>query len=524
MVAHRLAPSLTQPQIQSFDAPFSVFSFAEQFSGGAAFHRCFSLARSFLTRTLVVEEIPAVGMLKEENEEILTLGYQLSQQPIYRFSFWSERIEAVDEIKHLHSRHLIGYMILKCDQPCDVNGVVQDRWHVFEAVFQKYQHDHNCVPRQASYHVRVGEGIFEVRGVLYCQQNALNKACAHVAMRSLISRIAPEGDVSYAWLNTIARKATEDGVYFPKNGLTPRQIRAIFDALNVQYRDMDYSYDPDLRNTHPYQKYLYAGIESGFGGLLGFKMDGPEAAHNDRHIIPFYGHTFNKDTWVPDAQISYFNIGGKVGYIPSESWTSSFIGHDDNFGANFCVPRLYAKPENVEYVVELFGAGVQYSGVTAEVLGLQFLYSLCPYMTDETNKWAMRLRAYSHPSCQRVVLRAISVSSERYIEHLKTIQDWDGNREERELIELMTPLLPKILWIVEVSLPHLFPANEHKLGEIVLDATQLPDEEKDVDFNLFVFARVPKQYIVNTKNNADQPAFASVPSSLSSHVELIKHL
>jgi hypothetical protein len=523
MTAHRTVLSCTTPLIQSFDAPFSVFSFAEKFSGGSAFHRCFSLARSFLTQTLVIETIPSVGILEEENEEICALGYALSKQPIYRFSFWSETIGSASEIQHLQSKQLIGYVILKCDQHIDSHGQTQERWHVFEAVFQKYQHDHNCVPRQVSYPVRVGEVVFEVRGVLYCQQNALNKACAHVAMRSLISRIVKEGDVSYAWLNRVARQATEGGVYCPRDGLTPLQIRAVFDALGVKYRDMDYSGHPQLREIHPYQKYLYAGIESGYGGLLGFKMDGPEA-HNDRHIIPFYGHTFNKDTWVPDAQISYFNIGGKVGYIPSESWTSSFIGHDDNFGANFCVPRLYAKPENVEYVVELFGIGVQYSGVTAEVLGLQFLYSLCPYMTAATNIWVARLNFYSHPSRQRVVLRALSVSSERYIEHLRTIQDWDGNRENIELIDLMTPLLPKMLWIVEVSLPHLFPANEHKLGEIVLDATRVPDEEADVDFNLFVFARLPKQYIVNTKNNSNKPDFASVPSFLCSHVELIKQL
>ena len=63
-----------------------------------------------------------------------------------------------------------------------------------------------------------------------------------------------------------------------------------------------------VRDELPYQKFLYAGIESGGGALLGFKFGGP-GAKGEKHLIPFFGHTFNKDIWVSNADPAYFHVG-----------------------------------------------------------------------------------------------------------------------------------------------------------------------------------------------------------------------
>lgn len=123
-------------------------------------------------------------------------------------------------------------------------------------------------------------------------------------------RLLPEGDLDYTFINDIARKiAGKD--YNPQNGLSVEQMQNVLNALKIPYSDLDYAevskIDSSIRENIPYQKYLYAGIESGCGGLLGFKMADPNEP--SRHIIPFYGHTFNKDTWTPDAEAHYFNIG-----------------------------------------------------------------------------------------------------------------------------------------------------------------------------------------------------------------------
>ena len=52
------------------------------------------------------------------------------------------------------------------------------------------------------------------------------------------------------------------------------------------------------------------------------------------HAIPIFGHTFNNDTWVADADATYFELSKDVGYMRSDSWLGNFIVHDDNHGPN----------------------------------------------------------------------------------------------------------------------------------------------------------------------------------------------
>jgi hypothetical protein len=499
--------------------PFSFFDYAERsFEHCESMRRIFSLARSANACTLIVEEIPSCGIVEDENLEILSLFPEYALGGLRRLSFWTR--EMVDGIDSLANGDLAGYAILKCDITS-----VTERWHVFEAVFLKYQHQHNCVPQTQTYSLAVQEKEFSIRGLLYCQQNALNKACAQVAIRSLLSRLLPQTDVSYRELNRIA--ASIDPAHVPGNGLTVPQMRRIFEHFGIKYCDVDYSSSPlDASGKNqwqvdlPYQKYAYAGLESGGGALVGFRcttQDGTEA----KHIIPVYGHTFNKDTWAPDANFAYFRIGTKVGYIPSEVWTSSFIGHDDNFGPNFCIPRLYIQKEKVDYILEVFRPGINYSGVQAEVAALLILYSLIGNLDGSKNVWTARLKA----ACpyQRLVFRAIALARDEYLSHLRSMSDWEDKKESTELCDLLGSKMPDLLWVVEVSTPQLFPANKRKLGEIVFDGTgTIRNPDGSLNHDMFYLARIPGAYMLG--GNLDEngvPEFTSIPSYLDSHTALI---
>lgn len=173
------------------------------------------------------------------------------------------------------------------------------------------------------------------------------------------------------------------------------------------------------------------------------------------------GILYNKDTWVPNADMAYFHIGEQIGYISSECWTSSFLGHDDNFGPNFRIPRLYIEQDNVEYVVELFRSGIQYSGVQAEALALNFFYSIIPQIPYESNTWLSRLCKWAE--VQQIILRAQSVNRTEYVEHLRTLRDWENNTEFGEMCQILQEEIPPMLWIVEISIPQLFATNERKL-------------------------------------------------------------
>jgi len=497
--------------------PFSSFDFIERkFGDFDSVRRIFSLARSFNAEYLIFEKIQAAGIIAEEN------GYIGSRYPDYlnpdllRLSFWKKPIhdfkaetEDCDEI--------IGYAILKHDE---IPSISFDLWHVFEAVFKKYPHEHNCVPHPGSYRFVVGKRCFEIKGLLYCQQNALNKACAQVALRSLLSRILPEGDISYLRMNQIA--ASIDPDFDPGKGLTVPQIRRILTEFGIRFNDIDYSAEnKEFRETLPFQKYAYAGIESGQGALVGFRLSGRELPQEEAHIIPFYGHTFNKDTWAPNADVAYFHIGEGVGYVPSESWTSSFIGHDDNFGPNFCIPRLYIERDKVDYAVELFRPGVHFGGMQAEAIALGILYSILPVLNRTTNRWIARLNQWTYK--QQIVFRAQTMSSIEYAAHLRSLRDWEGRCENHELCELFDRALPAFMWIVEISTPQLFPANERKLGEIALDATRplMVENETNVS-STFTFARLPGTYLFGGDISDGIPQFTIISSGIESHTELIK--
>ena len=522
MDTHRCVPALSV-KVFPIRKGFSCFDFVEDRYGDlASLRRCFSLARSFDFQTLVIEPIPPRGMIQDENDELATLFPGYACAVLERLSFWRCDFDKASGIDSATDDDLIGYAIVKHDR---IPAKAKASGHVFEAAFRKYDHSHNCVPCRRLYTVQVGNRDLSIPGRLYCQQNELNKACAQVALRSLLSAILPDGDIAYSRINELARPAGKKG-WSPADGLSADQIRKVLDDLGVGYRDINYGEtekkDPAIRQSHPFQKYLYAGIESGSGALLGFSMAGPGLNEPGKHIIPFFGHTFNKDTWVPDAQQSYFDVGGGMGYLPSESWTSSFLGHDDNFGPNYCVPRLYVRPEQVDYVSELLSPGCRFSGVQAEAISIRFVYSFHPNIAKNANRWLRRLALYSHPDVQQIVLRAVSASRDQYVAHLKEIEDWDGHRENPALPGLLAHLLPPTLWVVEISIPHLFPANERKLGEVVLDATNPLDEADPLSFAPFRLARVPTQYFLVSGVNKKTPQFIKVPSSLESHVELLR--
>jgi hypothetical protein len=504
------------------DSPFSCFDWVESnLYASEAIRRCFSLARSMQSRSYLVEDIPAEGMIREESEDLLRLAPDYTMPGLKRISFWTVPIPDIVQFPATDGSALCGYAIVKHDFAPSVN---LNKWHIFEAVFRKYPHEHNCIPGEKAYRLCVDDRTFSIQGVLYAQQNGVNKVCAHVALRSLLSKHLPAGDVSCSTINALAAKAVA-GSYNPADGLGPLQIRDILRHFNIPFRDIDYAdeeiINKDIRQTHPYQKFVYAGIESGCGALLGFRMAGPKASAA-KHIIPFFGHTFNKDTWVPDADSAYFNVGGGVGYIPSESWTSSFLGHDDNFGPNLCIPRLYVKPDQAEYVVELLHENVAYSGVHAEAVSLIFLYSLWPHITKSGNPWMKRLAASAHPDVQRVVLRAICISKGEYLNDLRRDTDWEGKREGKKLPVLLEKYLPAKVWSVEVSLPHLFPANEHKLGEILLNPFVAFDPKAPINYDLFLLARLPGSIFVLESASGGSPSFMEVPSRCVSHRKMIK--
>jgi hypothetical protein len=491
--------------------PFSAFDYIENnFGDCSPIRRLFSQARSVELCSVVCEKIAATGLVADENEEIKGLYPEHVMDDLRRLTFWSKPMASAADVNDSESNACIGYALLKQDSI----PTRKWRWHVFEAVIWPTRFKYCYVPGWKKFQVRCCDKIFEVPGVLYCEQNELNKACAQVALRSLCSLHVDAAEVSFRKINAFAAKVS--GQFDPGQGLEAKQMRGVLDGFGIRYTELDYTTLPDEdRKTFAYQKFVYAGIESGAGALLGFKLVGPDATGH--HIIPFFGHTFNRDTWVPNADATYFPIGEETRYIPSESWVSTFIGHDDNFGSNYAIPRLYVTADQAQYVLSLYPPFVRYSGVEAEALAVNMLYSVRKRIMPTDLPW--HRRAMDAIGRQNVVLRPLAMLREDYVAHLSEAEDWQGNKESNEICEGLANSLPEHLWLVELSVPELFPANLRKIGEILLNAASEPNPEDEA--RVFILARLPGSYIIQAGTAEDgTPKFNLGPSNLKSHTAL----
>ncbi|MBF0387378.1 MAG: hypothetical protein HQL20_05935 [Candidatus Omnitrophica bacterium] len=502
----RNQPPRRRPEVIPAVRPFSNFEFIEsRFPDCKPLQRILSLARLAQFSTIVMEEIDSVGISKEDDSDLVALGVGLSLTPLYRLSFFSARLLSVEDINKVDPQMYLGYAILKS---IPVPGV-GFRWIVFESVTMAGRHDNNYCRVGKLYEVLCSVRKFRIFGTIYCQQNALSNVCAHVALRTCIAAASEKmDDIGYGQLNEILRSGGMPHAL--TQGLSDVQIRFVFDHLGLKYTLNAYDVKTG-KGKIPFQKYLYGSIESGFPALLG--LDTGTSAH----IIPVLGHTFNEDTWVPNAETSYFKISDEIKYVPSETWVSTYICHDDNFGPHYCLPRHYLSEQNKILVVGLNSPYVRFDSIEAEVIAIECLNKIINGISVSVreNIWLRRLRESVMVQRGWVVLRPILLTGDAYIKHLEAISSWEGQKIKEDVAGKFKAVLTGRYWVVEISLPELFPANKRKLGEIVLDAQQ------EVAASC-MFARLPGELILPSADENQQAFLVRIPTGIDSHTELLQ--
>lgn len=512
----RLTPA-TKVEFVDLERPRSNFLFVEQnFKASQTIRRIFSQARSARCKTLVIEHVPPEGPVADENAEIGSLVSDHTMAGLRRLSFWKKQVRLPEEIGSLADADCFGYAMVKHDV-CPSRKI--DKWHVFEAAISKYDHSHNYSPCAKPVSFLVGSKQFQVISILYCQQNGLNKACAQVALRSLCAPYLGNLELTYQQINDLAFAGVTPRT--PWEGLRAYQIPKVLNGLGIPHFEFDYQSPTatKLRDAFPYQRIVYSGIEAGAGALVAFTMSGPTAG-TDGHMIPFFGHTFNEDSWVPNADNEYFNVGKAIRYIPSDLWLSSFIVHDDNFGSNLCIPKAYLRRDLAQYVVALLPQGYAYNGLFAEVAASDYFYSMLAQIVPgaSSNVWINRLITFALD--RRLILRLVPIARDGYLNHLQAAEDWDNTREDSTTLTHLKSIKMSLMWMIELSVPDLFATNKRKIGEILLDATH-PFSPK-VDFKTFILARLPgSYYFFDALEATGQPKFATVKSNFVSHTELL---
>lgn len=478
---------------------------------------------------MVIEKLVDPRDLREENEDLRARNPDFNSSVAYRLSFFKAKFTTRKWIARVTNRDFLGYAVVKEDSAPSFGNIQR----VYESVVLPSRLENNFVRGGQDWPCRVDGKMFKVHGYLYAQQNGLTNVCAHVALRTAAARFHPSGDMSYREMNQLlgidhVNVKTGDG-----SGLTTQQMQRVLEAAGAKCFPADYS-NPSV-NPPPFQKYIYGSIESGYPAIVIFGTTDPSGS---LHAVPVFGHTFNQDTWVPNADLSYFKIGAGTIYIPSESWLSMFIMHDDNWGSNYCAPRHYLRtqahpvpvqtptvpvpPNNISqcvaHVISTMPKEVQLNPVRAEIIGADYLFTILPQLPPDNNPWAQRLSHYANNHL--LVLRPYLLDPAEYTTHLGKLKDWQNKPVRETLIrDLRANLTKERLWMIELSVPELFSANLRKVGEVLVRAEVLPTATRDL--GSFVLARLPGYFALLAGGTPANPQYQFIPSGADGHVQLI---
>jgi hypothetical protein len=493
----------------SIEKHFSNFLYIdEKYGSNPVLRRIFSLARKHSYQSLLIDKITEeeCALLAHENNALSTRRPDYKGSEVHRISFFKSQ-----KGRQPGMFDFLGYVVFKRDY---FSTQPQPRDHVFESVTPPFRQaeQNNFIHCQRRYEVNTSLGKFPVCGVLYAQQNDTTFVCAHVGLRSTLACILPDADISYERLNTLAGIDHKNRQVGNGAGLTPADIEKILAGLNLPFEKLVHEPSQQLNLPTDYQRYLYGFVESGFPALVGFELDDPNPIGNrqSRHAIPVFGHTFNEDTWLPQAQRAYF--GSKLSYYPSENWLSTFVVHDDNFGPYYCLPRHFLKQNSFRILFGLKRSATTFTALQAEAIGFAFMDAIVRRIPQTGNDWYDRFSVFTRQGW--LVLRTSLVKKEDYLEHAQSTRAWDGTSLEAELHQKLGDCLPPLFWQIEASAPELFASSRRKFGEVLLPCDKPLPTSLNRPFMLAT--RLPGVLFIQR----GEPQLEVFPTNLKSHTPL----
>ena len=448
--------------------PFSDFDFVEQVFGVKKEHvnttiRIFSVARQLGFQSLLKEELSGDNSLKrEEDDRVRKIDLDFNKSKIYRFSFFACPVD-----QYPKQDDFLGYAVIKADYYDYYRDQPTPHIYVYESVLAPNHPEHICqsdkqleyckrnfLHCQRKYEIETILGVFSVTGAMYAQQNGRNFVCSHVALRSVLSLFCAD-DISYDEIDRLAGRPC-----YSREGLTPEQINIILKGKGVIARCISREQFSEL-GVSSYSPVLYGYVESGCPSLLAFFPRGGTVGH----IVPVLGHTFDADSWVPEARNGYF--AGSGGYFSSEGWLDSFIIHDDNFGPYKTLPRNYLMEEGDIFLwgLDTDAAALCFEKMEAATIGVCWDFirkNGGRHRPDFT--WYNRFLHCANEG--KLILRSLFINREHYIRQIE--ENIEFEKFEKGHLDWLRLHLPDKLWMVELSCRELFSAARSKFGEVLL--------------------------------------------------------
>ncbi len=527
--------------------PFSFYRIIENYSQPAepprTLHRVFSLMRKMNVRTVVVESLTREGELDTEANAVEGRCGGLVEFEAWRFSFFACPVTC-GLLLHVDDEDYLGYAIfIRIALPNETH-----RCYVYEAVIAEPAfHIHGSMPLGNSlpcryihcarrYTAWVEERRFILSGSFFSQQNGLTHVCAHAALRWLLNNIPEriEEIVSYEQINQdlqidhATRKVGRYGTEPREEGLA---YDSLLDVLDIRgYKYLDVNFEETRGRPQPYWRFIYSIIESGYPVLVFFRTE------RARHVICAVGHTLNSDMWDEEAKLAYSGAP-RMKYLSSASWVDHFIIHDDNYGMYLCMPTkalLLATTEErgpfqVTGALGIVPTDIELGPLDAEFYASAMMRTAINEGPLEDCYWLRALRQEEAAFGKWIVLRTLFTSKTVYEQHLRDMEDPEGNVLRKQQIEtIIHKKVPEHFWVTEISLTDIYTANKHKLGEVLLELSdpRIKPNDKLETYTMKLFSaciaiRLPGNILI-PEVGSSQISISVHKTNLTGHVPLLR--
>ena len=504
-----------QKPLESCQAPsFSFYELIDDLwhQGGNPnpLHRLCTLMRKMKVKSFIKEELELnEELLEEQNMAIQRYNQNVGLTATRLTFFRSLPPSSKWDDQELPDDHLLGYAVIatlklpddkyrtylleSVVRPpsiwvCDVEGNIS-----IEPITNYYVH--NTRDFETTIGTEEKSRTLTLTGSFFAQQNDITHVCAHAALRMAInsSSTLTTEKLTNQKINEIL------GIDFSspekcvghidsdppgtKEGLEIQELEEVIRQLGGRTISADLAENTSVE----YDQFIYPFVESACPvilGIEGWNFNRPRPSRIS-HAVSVLGHTLNSDRWEPEARSGYGRFPAES-YTPITGWVGHYIINDDNFGMYVTLPsdmlRNYLVPSknpnlHATRAVAIVPSGVRLSGLSAERRAVWIAQSLIEGLKESSPViWLERLAQQSDKIVSRTLLQTKS-SYRQYIDGLVQRGQVTLTPEIRQRFENM----PEHIWVSEITLPHLYTGNKHKLGDVIIDANATDEEHSAVE-------------------------------------------
>ena len=502
--------------LESCQAPFSFYQLVEDLwhpeSNPHPMRRLCTLMRKMKVKSFIREElILDEELLEEQNMATVRCKKTVGLTAIRLTFFRSLPSSSKWDDSELLNDHLLGYaVIVTLELPND-----EYRTYLLESVIRPpsiWMQDagghlsiepimnyyvHNKRKFETNIGTKEKSRTFTLTGSFFTQQNDLTHVCAHAALRMAInsSSTLTSEKLTNQGINEVL------GIDFSspekcvghldgdpsgtKEGLSIQELERVVCQLGGKTISANFAENTSVE----YDQFIYPFIESVCPLILGIEGWNFNSRSRISHVVSVLGHTLNSDRWEPEAQSGYGRFPEEH-YIPVPSWIGHYIINDDNFGMYVTLPsdmlRNYLIPSknpnlHATRAVAIVPSDVRISGLSAERMAVWIaqalipkILTLIPQQESHPVIWLKRLDQQSSSIVSRTLLQT-KESYRQYIDDLAQDKQVTLTPEISQRLDDM----PKHIWVSEITLPHLYTGNKHKLGDVVIRANATDEEHRE---------------------------------------------